>query len=87
MRFEVKRPLFLGILVLNTLFVAWSLFFTGEKVEKVVYAGEGEELFGLVTIKQRKGQSFHLRKVLMGKQPRQPQEPPPAPAGPKGPIP
>ena len=30
MRFEVKRPLFLGILVLTTLFVAWSLFFTGK---------------------------------------------------------
>ena len=59
----------------------------GEKVEKVVYAGEGEELSRLVTIKQRKGQSFHLRKVFMGKQPRQPREPPPAPAGSSGPIP
>lgn len=60
-----------------------------EKMEKIIYARDGEELYGAVTIKQRKGQPFPLAKLLLlqRKDPRQAEEPPPAPAGSKGKIP
>ncbi|KAL4634583.1 hypothetical protein ACB092_04G210600 [Castanea dentata] len=80
MRYEVvKRNFLLCFLVLTTLFLAWSLFFTGEKMEKLIYAREGEKLYAPIsTIKQNKGRVFDLAKLMASVVP---QPPPPAPAG------
>nr|POF10439.1 hypothetical protein CFP56_04665 [Quercus suber] len=40
MRFDVKRGLLPDFLILTILFVASSLFFTGDKMEKLTYARE-----------------------------------------------
>ncbi|KAL4634573.1 hypothetical protein ACB092_04G209600 [Castanea dentata] len=89
MRFEVKRCLLVGFLVLNTLFVAWSLFSTGEKMEKLPHhdhaRDHGEELFGAVTIKQGKGPPINSAKLVQEQRP--PEPPPPSPIVPTGPHP
>nr|POE87160.1 hypothetical protein CFP56_73467 [Quercus suber] len=81
MRYEVvKRNILLCFLVLTTLFLAWSLFFTGEKMEKkLIYAREGEKLYAPIsTIKQNKGRVLDLAKLMASVVP---EPPPPAPAG------
>ncbi|KAF3950017.1 hypothetical protein CMV_024175 [Castanea mollissima] len=52
MRLELKRGLFLAFLVLITLFLSWSLFFTGENIEKLTYVGDEEKLYEAVIVKQ-----------------------------------
>lgn len=50
----------------------------GEKMEKLIYAREGEKLYAPIsTIKQNKGRAFDLAKLMASVVP----EPPPAPAG------
>ncbi|KAF3974271.1 hypothetical protein CMV_002391 [Castanea mollissima] len=89
----IKRHLLLNSLVLTTLFLSWSLFFTG-----VSCVRNGEELYRAVTVQHRKVQPFNFAKLeekplllvehppppLPAPGPRPFQEPPPSPGGPPG---
>ncbi|KAG6660499.1 hypothetical protein CIPAW_03G111400 [Carya illinoinensis] len=83
MRFGVKRHNLLGFLVLTTLFLAWSLFFTGEKLGRSIHASDGNELSGAVTVKRMKVKPFDLAKLMQQRPPEPPPPPPQAPPGPK----
>ncbi|KAL4634569.1 hypothetical protein ACB092_04G209200 [Castanea dentata] len=62
MMFEViKRRLLLSFVLLTNLILAWSLFVTGEKMEKLTNARDGNELF--VTVEHRRGQLFKLARL------------------------
>ena len=51
----------------------------GEKMEKLIYAREGEKLYAHIsTIKQNKGRAFDLAKLMASVVP---EPPPPVPAG------
>ncbi|KAB1210608.1 hypothetical protein CJ030_MR6G010292 [Morella rubra] len=87
---QVKRHgLLLGFLGLAALLLASSLFITGEKMEKLTSARNGEELFRAVALKQRKLWPYEAVKLGRKRPPqhRPAQRPPPAPRGSKGPHP
>ncbi|KAE8124220.1 hypothetical protein FH972_019125 [Carpinus fangiana] len=90
MRFEGKRSLLRGFLVLiTTLFLAWSLFFTDKKMEKLVYARDEKELSGAVIVNQMKRRPLALEKLVRSPVPPSGPNPSvrPAPTGPPGRIP
>ncbi|KAL4634570.1 hypothetical protein ACB092_04G209300 [Castanea dentata] len=100
MAFELKKRRLLSFLILSTLFLAWSLFVTGEKTEKLTFTRDGKNIYGALTAKHRKGQPFNFAKLEeqpppiaeqpppLRLAPRRPSEPPPpSPTGPSGPNP
>ncbi|KAF3947296.1 hypothetical protein CMV_026554 [Castanea mollissima] len=85
MMFELKRGLLLGFLVL---FIAWSLFFTGVKMENLTSARDGEELSEAIIIKQSNSPPLPRARVLRVKttmRQRIAQSPPPLRTGNPGP--
>nr|XP_023919581.1 uncharacterized protein LOC112031131 [Quercus suber]POF01488.1 hypothetical protein CFP56_61967 [Quercus suber] len=101
MAFELIKRRLLSFLILSTLFLAWSLFVTGEKTEKLTFTRDGKNIYGAVTVKHRKGQPFNFAKLeeqpppLVEEPPspprltrRKPSEPPPpTTTAPSGPHP
>ncbi|KAF3947295.1 hypothetical protein CMV_026553 [Castanea mollissima] len=85
MRFELKRGKLIGFLVLTALCIAWSLFFTSEKMDNLT-AREEEELSEAIIITQSNNPpspwagAIHRREL-----PRISQSPPPLPRGNPGP--
>ena len=57
---------------------------SGEKMEKLIYARDGKELYKVVVIRQRKGRPFSWEKLSAQVLP---QPPPPIPVVNSGPIP
>ncbi|KAF3953841.1 hypothetical protein CMV_020748 [Castanea mollissima] len=97
MAFELIKRRLLSFLILSTLFLAWSLFVTGETTEKLTFTRDGKNIYGVVTAKHRKGQPFNFAKLEeqpppIAEQPPPPprrpsKPPPPSPTGPSGPNP
>nr|POE87161.1 hypothetical protein CFP56_73468 [Quercus suber] len=63
MRFDVKRGLLPVFLILTILFVASSLFFIGDKMEKLTYARESQKLSRVVIVKQRSSPPIRFAKL------------------------
>uniref|UniRef100_A0A7N2MN92 Uncharacterized protein n=1 Tax=Quercus lobata TaxID=97700 RepID=A0A7N2MN92_QUELO len=81
MRFDVKRGLLPVFLILTILFVASSLFFTDDKMEKLTYARESQKLSRVVIVKQRNSPPIRFAKLEKG---RIFESPPPPPGGNRG---
>ncbi|KAL4634579.1 hypothetical protein ACB092_04G210200 [Castanea dentata] len=83
MAFELIKRRLLSFLILSTLFLAWSLFVTGEKTEKLSFARDEKKLYGAISAKHRKGQPFNFEKLEEQPPPirgrRGPEPPPPSP--------